>query len=356
MKKIIANLLTIFAFSFSLTACTGFDISSNNSNATSKHTHSYSSEMIKATCVTDGYTYHYCNGCGDSYKDNVVKALGHDYVEREQNYKCSRCGRYEDDGFTFELVTSYMSDYDESLNGRVNTYQITSASSKAVEDGKLTLPRKYMGFAVTGIRNGALYNVRSSMKEIQIPSNIKYIGSLLVCYDGGYYRPSGTIALKTIKFDNNCSNMNISHSAFEFCENVTDIVMPNDCIARMNHDDLVGNHFLFEDTQYYLNNRIEENGCYYLFNILMETDKKKVPSSITIKNGTKMIANQAFIENTNIRTVVLPSSLIYIGRKAFAQCVSLQTIIFKGTESQYKSVLIEEYAFQDCKTINYQYN
>lgn len=356
MKKIITILLTIFAFSLSLTACTNSDRSIDNPSTPSKHVHSYSVQTVKATCTTDGYTYHYCSGCGDSYKDNVVEALGHDYVEREQNYKCSRCDHYEDEGFAFELITSDMARYNDSYNGRINTYQITSASSKAVEDGKVTLPRKHMGFAVTGISRGALYNVRSSMKTIMIPSNIKYIGSLLVCYDGQYNSPTGTIALETIKFDNSCANINISHTAFEFCKNVTNISMPNNCIAMMNHDDLVANHFLFEDTQYYKNNRVEDNGCYYLFNILLETDKAKVSSSITVKNGTRMIANQAFIGNTNIRTVELPSSLIYIGKKAFAQCVSLQTIIYRGTKAQYNSILIEENAFQDCKTINYQYN
>ena len=356
MRKIVTTLLTIFVFSLSLTACTNSGTSNNNSNTPSKHVHSYSSQVIEATCATDGYTYHYCSGCEDNYKDNVVKALGHNYVEREQNYKCSRCDRYEDEGFTFELITGDMARYNDSYSGRINTYQITSASSKALEDGKLTLPRKHMGFTVTGISRGALYNVRSSMKEIIIPGNIKYIGSLLVCYDGQYNNPTGTIALETIRFDNNCSNINISHTAFEFCKNVTDISMPSNCITMMNHDDLVANHFLFEDTQYYLNNRVEENGCYYLFNILLETEKSKVSSSIKIKSGTRMIANEAFMGNTNIKTVELPSSLIYIGKKSFAQCVSLQTIIFKGTESQYSSISIEDNAFQDCKTINYQFS
>ena len=93
-----------------------------------------------------------------------------------------------------------------------------------------------------------------------------------------------------------------------------------------------------------------------MFNILLETDKTKVPSTVTVKSGTRMIANQAFIGNTNIRTVELPSSLIYIGKKAFAQNMNLSTIIYHGTETQFNSITIESNTFEDCKTITYQFS
>ena len=93
-----------------------------------------------------------------------------------------------------------------------------------------------------------------------------------------------------------------------------------------------------------------------MFNILLETDKAKVPSTVTVKSGTRMIANQAFIGNTNIRIVELPSSLIYIGKKAFAQNMNLSTIIYHGTETEFNSITIESNAFEDCKTITYQFS
>ena len=213
-----------------------------------------------------------------------------------------------------------------------------------------------MGYPVTGICKGALYNVRGTAVELYIPSSIKYIGSSLVAYDGQFNIPTGTIALETIIFDNACSNLNVSHTAFQFCKKVSNISMPNNCIGMINHDDLVGNHFLFEDTPYYESNRIEESGLFYLFNMLLESNKNEIGSNISIKAGTTIIANQVFIGNTNIKMVEMPSSIKYIGKKAFAQCVSLTTIIYKGTETQLKLINVEETAFQDCKTISYQYN
>ena len=50
--------------------------------------HDYEDTIIAPTCTTDGYTKHVCNRCGDSYEDNIVSKLGHNYVEGT----CTRCG------------------------------------------------------------------------------------------------------------------------------------------------------------------------------------------------------------------------------------------------------------------------
>ena len=353
MKRIVFILFGLIVV-LCLAGCASTKQNDNPSKTVETHIHTYSTETVEPSCILEGYTLHKCS-CGESYKDNIKAALGHSYVEREQNYKCSRCNRYEDEGFVFETITSYMANYNDSYSGLANTYIIKEVSQSALENGKLTIPRKHMSCAVTGIEKGALYNVRKQMTSIYIPSTIKYIGSSLVSYDGQFASSNDTIALTTITFDNNCSGMNVSHTCFHFCKQVTSISMPNNCIKQFNHDDNVGNHFLFEDTQYYKSNKTLNGGCYYLFNMLLETDKSLIGSTVTIKAGTTLIANQAFVGNTNIKTVEIPSSLKYIGKKAFAQCVSLNTIIYNGSESNFKTILVEENAFQDCKNISYQY-
>lgn len=94
----------------------------------------------------------------------------------------------------------------------------------------------------------------------------------------------------------------------------------------------------------------------YLFNILLESNQGKLGSTVSIKRGTTIISNRVFAGNTNIKTIEIPSSIQYIGKKAFAQCVNISTIVYNGTESQFNSIIIEENAFEDCKTISYQYN
>ena len=65
-----------------------------------KHEHAYSSSTVLPTHVDKGYTLYTCS-CGDTYKDNYVNALGHDYtivtqpstctVKGSSTYTCS-CG------------------------------------------------------------------------------------------------------------------------------------------------------------------------------------------------------------------------------------------------------------------------
>ena len=352
MKKI---LIAFFLCITTLMNSCDINLNSNISNSKEEHIHSYASKIVMPTCISQGYTFHVCN-CGKNYKDQITNALGHNYIEKEQNYKCSRCERYEDEGFVFELVTSDMAKNDDSYKERINTYYVKNVTDKAIENGKVSLPRKHMGYQVSGIYKGALYYVKSKIKTLYIPNVIKYIGSNLVGYDGQFGTSNENVALEEILFDDKCSDMVVSHTAFQFCKKVSNISIPIGSIKYFNHDDIISNHFIFEDTAYYKNNRIEERGCYYIFGILTESNQKNVNSNFAIKDGTTIIANHAFMGNTNIKTIELPSSLKYIGKNAFAQCASLTTINYKSSESMFNKILIEENAFHDCKTIIYQFN
>lgn len=57
-------------------------------NPGKKCEHDYASVTTDPTCTQKGYTTYTCNKCGDSYKDDYVNALGHDYVDGV----CGNCG------------------------------------------------------------------------------------------------------------------------------------------------------------------------------------------------------------------------------------------------------------------------
>ena len=50
--------------------------------------HDYQQSVIDPTCTDAGYTVHTCSRCQDSYRDEPVEALGHDYADGF----CTRCG------------------------------------------------------------------------------------------------------------------------------------------------------------------------------------------------------------------------------------------------------------------------
>lgn len=357
MKKTTLTLLLIIFNCLILTACgTKSNGDLNNTSSFTECEHNYVTQVTEPTCITKGYTTYKCSKCNKSYTDNYVDALGHDYVEREQNYKCTRCDHYEDEGYTFELITYEMARYNDAYKGRINTYEVKSVSSKALENRVLTIPRKHLGYVVTGLYKGSLYNVRTSIASLKIGNNIKYIGSLLFCYDGQFSSPNQALALEKIIFDNSCTDICISHTAFHFCKKTADISFPNNCFSSFNHDDMIGNHFLFEDTPYYKNNAVCENGIYYLKNMALTSNKDKLNSSVVIKYGTYLIANQCFSENTNIKSVTLPTSITYIGKKAFYKNLSLTSVKYKGTENQFNNIVIDDNAFELCGNIVYSYN
>ena len=65
--------------------------------------HNYGSVVTAPTCTEDGYTTYTCSWCGDSYTDDTVEMLGHDYEDTTvetaatcnatgiMNTECSRC-------------------------------------------------------------------------------------------------------------------------------------------------------------------------------------------------------------------------------------------------------------------------
>jgi hypothetical protein len=69
--------------------------------APTEHVHNYKNEKIEPTCTKKGYTRYTCS-CGDSYKADEIKAMGHNVenwetlsregIEHHQEGSCSRCG------------------------------------------------------------------------------------------------------------------------------------------------------------------------------------------------------------------------------------------------------------------------
>lgn len=53
--------------------------------------HSYTSEVVPATCTTGGYTKHTCTRCGDSYTTDETEANGHDFRTGWETVTAATC-------------------------------------------------------------------------------------------------------------------------------------------------------------------------------------------------------------------------------------------------------------------------
>lgn len=339
MKKIFIGLFDILLVLSMLTGC------SSNGGDKTPHIHSYISTIIQPTCTEQGYTLYTCEGEDYSYKDNYIDALGHNWTEGERNYICTRCSKYETDGYTFKLAT---------MDGE-SCYVITGVNSTAVANGVLNIPRKYESLPVRGIMNWSFSSVTKQVKKILIHDNIKNIYSDL-WHGTSIWTPDWETmsTLEEIVFDSTCSGMRIEAGAFSNCPKLAKAniregmikYVPADAVTTTNGGTA---EYIFKDTPYFKNNATNKNGLYYIADLLLFADLNEISSSISIDAGTVWINPCIFNKCTFLKSITIPNSVVTIGKNAFNGCVNLETITFSGTVAEFKKISIGVSAFSGTK-------
>lgn len=147
-----------------------------------------------------------------------------------------------------------------------------------------------------------LYPAGKRQANYSIPETVNEIS------DGAFYTANN---LKSIEIPD--SVVSISEEAFGYAENLSDIKI-TDSVSAIGDD-------AFDNTSWYNN---QEDGVIYISKCLYEY-KGWMPenTSISIKDGTKSICDNAFSYCSNLINVEFPNSVTYIGEKAFYDCDSL---------------------------------
>ena len=329
---------------------------------TTRHVHSYSSKVVAATCVQEGYTYHACS-CGYSYTDNKVAALGHNWVEGDRNYYCSKCNQSEADGFTFHLAT---------MNGE-SCYAVTGVTkSLMIVNRTLEVPRKYESLPVRGIMKWSFSSVTKQVKKIIIHDNIKSIYSNL-WHGISIWEPDWDTmsTLEEIVFDSTCSGMRIEGGAFSNCPNLSKANIKKGMISYAPVDAVSGLNggtaeYIFKDTPLFDNNVTKKNGLYYLADLLLYADLNEISSNIVLNNDTVWINPCLFYKCTFIKSMTIPNSVLAIGQSAFHECSKLETITYNGTVAEFNKIAFAPSIFSgtkakavtctDGKATSYRYN
>lgn len=345
MKKIFVGIISLLFGITLLAGCSsGTSGGGNGGGNQNQHTHSYTTEVVSATCTNGGYTLHKCS-CGDSYRDSTTEALGHKWVEGDRNYYCSRCNQSEAEGFSFKLAT---------MDGE-SCYTVTNATSKAVVNGVLEVPRKYESLPVRGIMNWSFSAVTKQVKKIIIHDNIKNIYSNL-WHGTSIWTPDWETmsTLEEIVFDSTCKGMRIEGGAFNNCPNLAKVNLkkgmikyaPCDAVTTQNGGSA---EYIFKGTPYLNNNITKKNGLCYLADLLLYADFNEISSSVTIDSDTVWINPCVFNKCTFIKSVTIPKTVGVIGEKAFSGCTQLQTITFNGTIAEFKKITIGPSTFSSTK-------
>ena len=201
--------------------------------------------------------------------------------------------------------------------------------------------------------DGIYYNITSSADK-----------TVTVTYQGTSYNYSdeykGSVIIpETITYnDVNYSVISIAGEAFKGCYGVTSVNIPNS-VTEIGYSAFVscnslasisiGNNVTsfggnaFYGTAWY---KEQPNGIVYLGNYLVVYKGKgsiSANTSITIKEGTLVIADGAFSGCSNLTSIIIPNSVTHIGKNSFGECSGLNSItIPNGVTS------IEMYAFENC--------
>ncbi len=125
------------------------------------------------------------------------------------------------------------------------------------------------------------------------------------------------------------SVISIGTKAFYNCTNLTNIVIGNS-VTRICES-------AFDNTGYFNDTENWVDGVLYIGKYLIDVNSD-ISSSYSIKDGTLVIADYAFNNCTNLKSITIPDSVTRIGVSAFGYCPDLQDTYYTGDIAGWLSI------------------
>ena len=388
--------------------------------------HDYVSSITEPTKYTDGYTTHECSVCGDTFVDSYVDATGSVGLAYEVNA----------DGKTCTITgMGTCTDTEVAIPATIDGYSVTAIGEKAfAENNSITYLK--IPNTIKTIGNRAFYKC-TGITEFTIPESVTQIGTQIfygcdqlttVYYNSSYGNSENPVLsvknLETVIFGgkkvpnhvakgaSNLKTVVISESvtsigdyAFRNCGSLTSITIPDSVTSIGNEaffncssltsitigDSVtsIGSSAFYNCsslTSVYINDiakwcKISFNGSisnplFYANNLYLNNElitTLVVPdsvtsignaafegcsslTSITIPDSVTSIGDDAFRGCSSLTSVTIPDSVTSIGIYAFDGCSSLTDVYYAGTEDDWANITMGDCnAFLNCATIHYNW-
>lgn len=191
------------------------------------------------------------------------------------------------------------------------------------------------------IADSAFYNC-TKLTTLTLPDSLKIIGAgaFFGCENlTGVSIPNGVTKIPNSAFSG-CKRLEtvslpesvtyIGASAFSGCSSYNLSIEIPDGVSFIGVD-------AFLNTSYYSTSSNWENGVLYLGDYLIATKPNVVKGNCDIKDGTVLIAVNAFKNCAELGSVYIPDSVTYIGANPFFSCGKLTSIEVSPSNSAYHS-------------------
>lgn len=210
----------------------------------------------------------------------------------------------------------------------------------------------------------------TSLTKADLPKNLEHLGwgAFNGCALKEVVIPEKITKIDSYTFRGNAfSSINLHEGitymgwdAFASCENLTEVTIPQsvtelsdslflycDSLETINlHDNLTSvGYSVVYGTAFYNNPDNWTEGCLYIGDYLMATDHA-LKGAVEVKEGTRLMAKNAFYNNAGITAVHLPESLELIDNQAFDGCENLAYVNIPEGVS-----VIGGHAFYGCTSL-----
>lgn len=205
------------------------------------------------------------------------------------------------------------------------------------------------GSAVTRIGKGAFANA-TGLRAFEVPATMTYIG------DKAFDNAS---ALKTVSFAPNGADLTFGNYVFNDCTALQVVELPA-TVVKLN----LG---VFDGCVNISKVEIDEHNEYYkdIEGVVLSKDGKELlffpkgrmpednadgVKEYVLPEGVESISDGAFKGTMYVEKIVIPNTVTYLGKNAFASCLELATLEFApGNDTA--ALTIDESAFEGCSKV-----